>query len=88
MSQFAKETEGKLKIVGLGATDSLGEAKDFYNRYGVREATMLWDRSGNSWRRLGVFGQPAWLLLDENGEVLIRARGGGINESAVKEQIS
>ncbi len=49
---------------------------------------MLWDRSGNSWPRLGVFSQPSWLLLDENGEVLIRARAGGINESAVRAEIS
>ncbi len=37
---------------------------------------------------LGVVGQPAWMLMDANGQTLIDARFGAIDESAVLERLS
>lgn len=49
---------------------------------------MLWEGPGNSWLQLGVRGQPAWMLLDANGQTLIDVRFGAIDENAVLERLS
>ena len=50
---------------------------------------MLWEEGGSSsWRALGVTGQPAWMLLDQHGQVLINRQSGGINENQVLQAIS
>jgi len=74
--------------VGLGAQDSLEEAQAFVRDHGVRSPRMLYDASRDSWRELGISGQPAAILLAGNGaevrrwfgpmdfaEVLAAARG-------------
>ena len=47
---------------------------------------MLWDPTFESWRQLGVSGQPAGMLLDDNGAILATWRG-GIPEQRVHEAI-
>ena len=54
-------------MVGLGTQDSFEEARDFVKRYGTTSFTMLWDRGHDSWRRLGISGQPAAILFDRHG---------------------
>ena len=50
---------------------------------------MLWEEGGSSsWRALGVTGQPAWMLLDQYGQVLISRQFGSINETSVLAAIS
>lgn len=50
---------------------------------------MLWeDESAASWIMLGVRGQPAWMLMDANGQTLISPRFGAIDENAVLESLS
>ncbi len=48
--------------------------------------TMLWDPTFESWRQLGISGQPAGMLLDSNGTNQISWRG-GIPQSRVLEAI-
>ncbi len=38
--------------------------------------TMLWDPTFDSWRQLGVTGQPAGMLLNPHGQILTSWRGG------------
>lgn len=58
-------------MVGLGTQDSLEEAEQFVQRYGAT-FKMLWDPTFQSWRALGITGQPAAILLDRNGEIIER----------------
>lgn len=53
--------------MGLGTQDSFEEARDFVKRYGTTSFPMLWDRGDDSWRRLGISGQPAAILFDRHG---------------------
>ena len=57
-------------MVGLGTQDSLDLARDFVATYGIENIQMLWDASFETWRALGVTGQPAALLISAAGEPL------------------
>lgn len=58
--------------MGLGTQDSFEEARDFVERYGTTSFPMLWDRGHDSWRRLGITGQPAAILFDRQGRPIDR----------------
>ena len=47
---------------------------------------MLWDPTFESWRQLGVSGQPAGMLLGSNGTILTSWRG-DIPQSRVLEAV-
>ncbi len=59
-----------MRIVGLGTQDSLGLAEDFVATYGTTSFQMLWDPTFESWARLGVRGQPAFMILDRDGRAV------------------
>ena len=61
-------------MVGVGTQDSLGLAESFVESTGTT-FTMLWDPTFESWRQLGISGQPAGMLLDRNGQILDQWRG-------------
>lgn len=58
-------------MVGVGTQDSFEEARDFVERHGTT-FPMLWDRGHESWRRLGISGQPAAILFDRDGRPIDR----------------
>lgn len=69
VKRFADEHAEALTVIGLGTQDDLDLARSFVarNEIGFR---MLWDPSFESWRALGVPGQPSSLLLDPQGRPL------------------
>lgn len=58
-------------VIGLGTQDSLEEARQFRTERGVT-FKLLWDASGESWRHMGIRGQPAAVLFDGRGRELKR----------------
>ena len=73
-------------MIGVGTQDSLGLAESFVESTGTT-FTMLWDPTFESWRQLGISGQPAGMLLTSNGQILDSWRG-AIPESQVLDAIS
>lgn len=73
-------------MVGLGTQDSLQEAKDFVDEFGIRSAQMLWDESFDSWLALGIRGQPNAILFDAEGTGLFLFPG-YIDTDAVLEEV-
>ncbi len=73
-------------MIGVGTQDSLGLAESFVESTGTT-FTMLWDPTFESWRQLGISGQPAGMLLDSNGQILDSWRG-AIPQSRVLDAIS
>jgi peroxiredoxin len=53
-------------VVGVGTQDTFEEAQAFVARHKTT-FRMLWDPTAESWRALGIAGQPAAMLLDRNG---------------------
>ena len=57
-------------MVGLGTQDDLKQAKSFQRRHKISSVKLLWDKTGRSWRTLGIPAQPAWMLIAADGTVL------------------
>ena len=57
-------------MVGLGTQDDLKQAKSFQRRHKISSVKLLWDKTGKSWRTLGIPAQPAWMLIAADGTVL------------------
>lgn len=73
-------------MIGVGTQDSLGLAESFVESTGTT-FTMLWDPTFESWRQLGISGQPAGMLLTSDGQILHSWRG-AIPESRVLDAIA
>lgn len=57
----------ELTVVGLGAKDSLDEAREFVSRHGVTTPLMVYDAGFASWKHFGIDGSPAAILFDREG---------------------
>ena len=60
-----------MKVVGLGTQDSLPEAKEFQEEFNISSTELLWEDGFDSWQALGISAQPAGILLDADGEVVL-----------------
>lgn len=58
-----------MKVVGLGAQDTLGEAEEFVERFELT-LPMVWDESFQSWAELGVSLQPSAMLFTADGQLI------------------
>jgi len=63
-----------VSVIGLGTQDDLALAKNFVATRGTT-FPMLWDRTFQSWRAVGILGQPAAILLDRQGQEVKRWLG-------------
>ena len=63
-------------MIGVGTQDDLNMANDFVADYGTVSFPMVWDPSFESWRELGIFGQPAGMLATADGTLIGQWRGG------------
>lgn len=65
---MARDLDGKLAVVGLGARQDEQAARAFVEEVGIGDALrMVWDPTGDSWEQLGVSAQPAAILLGADG---------------------
>lgn len=51
-------------------------AREFVASHGTESFPMLWDPSFETWMQLGVNGQPAGMLVDQDGTLIAQWRGG------------
>lgn len=81
VEQLAR-TKTNLRIVGVGAQDTLDAAKKFMARAAIKKVIMLWDGTGSSWNYWGVSTFPSARLVDAYGKV-VRVWTGELNIPAV-----
>ncbi|MDQ3544570.1 MAG: TlpA family protein disulfide reductase [Actinomycetota bacterium] len=67
--EFSAEYGDEVRIIGLGAQDSLDQAVDFVSSTGTEGLDMVWDESGESWIPFEVTSQPTVIVLSADGEV-------------------
>lgn len=68
LEQFAQIYEGEVRVVGMGAQDSLGLAEDFLLRNELETPLMTWTESFDSWQYYQVRGTPSVILVDPQGQ--------------------
>ena len=59
-------------MIGLGTQDNLALAEEFVARYDMTATQMLWEDGFETWRQLGITGQPAAMLFDSDGEFVAK----------------
>lgn len=69
---FSAEYGDEVRIIGLGAQDSLDQAVDFVSSTDTAGLDMVWDESGESWIHFEVTSQPTVIVLSADGEVEAR----------------
>ena len=72
------ETYGEqVTFVGVAGRDGLNEIQEFIGRNSVRGFQHVFDDDLEIWREHGVNSQPAFVFIDDSGEVevLISALG-------------
>jgi hypothetical protein len=74
LEQFARDNNSQLAVIGLGTQDDLRLARDFVAK-GRITFPMLWDKSSDSWRQLGIRSQPSAVLVAADGRELGRWQG-------------
>ena len=59
--------------------------EEFVARHGLEGTPQAVDEDGTLWARYGVSYQPAWVFIDEDGDVEVHA--GGLYGDAIGEAI-
>jgi hypothetical protein len=57
-------------VIGLGTQDSLSQAEDFVEDYGIESFNILWDEKFQSWPARGITSQPAAVMFAADGTPL------------------
>jgi hypothetical protein len=52
-----------VQVIGMGAQDDFGQARDFLDRTGVATPTMLWDPSFATWQAFGVQANSQMMVV-------------------------
>jgi peroxiredoxin len=58
-----------VNFVGVAGRDDLSEMQDFVSTYGVEAFDHIADEDVAIWREFGVTSQPAFVFIDDAGEV-------------------
>lgn len=66
-----------VNFVGVAGRDDLSEMQAFVEEFGVTSFEHVADEDTEIWRQYGVTSQPAFVFIDDSGEVevLISALG-------------
>ncbi len=55
--------------------DDTGPMRDFVTRHGLEAIPHAVDVDGSLWTRYGVGYQPAWVFVNQDGDVRVHAGG-------------
>lgn len=68
LKAFAEKYGDKIRVLGVGAQDTRGQAADFVESTETQNLAMLWDQSGESWISFNVTNQPTVIVLSRDGD--------------------
>lgn len=60
--------------------------REFVARHGLEDIPQAVDTDGTLWSRFGVSYQPAWVFIDDGGEVRVHA--GALSEEGIDEAVA
>lgn len=70
-ARLAHEYGDTVRFIGVAGLDDLGEMEDFVATHDVDHFPHAATEDGELWVRFGVSYQPAWIILDADGEVAL-----------------
>jgi hypothetical protein len=70
---LARTYEDRVAFVGVAAFDEVDAMQEFVDRHDLDHIPHAVSEDGELFVHFGVSYQPAWVLLDAEGEVALRA---------------
>jgi thiol-disulfide isomerase/thioredoxin len=86
VGELAKQHEGKITFVGVGAQDEVAAMKKFVAENGVSGFTHLADVDASVWTRFGITQQPAYAFHYADGTVEIVKQQ--LSETSLNERVA
>jgi len=69
VAEIATRYAGKVNFVGVAGQAQAPEMRDFVSDTGTEGITHLDDSSGNIWASYGIYAQPAYAFITDDGRV-------------------
>ncbi|HSL72822.1 MAG TPA: redoxin domain-containing protein [Ilumatobacteraceae bacterium] len=85
VAEVAERYASEVQIIGVPGRGGLDEMTDFVSDTGTGSLPHLADLDGQVWSAFGVFGQPAFAFIDDDGSVDVFV--GGLGGEALAERI-
>ncbi len=90
VAEVAEQFGADVTLIGVPGRGELDEMRDFVDDTGTGSLTHVADLGGDIWSAFGVYGQPAYAFIDDDGsvEVFIGAMGGDALAERIDELIT
>ncbi len=85
VADVAARYGSQVDLIGVPGRGELDEMNDFVDDTGTGSLTHVPDLSGDIWSAFGVYGQPAYAFIDDDGSVEVFI--GGMGGDALAERI-
>jgi thiol-disulfide isomerase/thioredoxin len=85
VAEVAEQYGSQVTLIGVPGRGELDEMRDFVDDTGTDSLTHVADLGGDIWSAFGVYGQPAFAFIDDDGTVEVFI--GGLGGDALAERI-
>jgi thiol-disulfide isomerase/thioredoxin len=85
VAQVAERYASQVNLIGVPGRGELDEMVGFVDDTGTGSLTHVPDLNGDIWSAFGVYGQPAFAFIDDDGSVEVFI--GGLGGDALAERI-
>lgn len=85
VAEVAERHGSQVNIIGVPGRGELDEMVDFVDDTGTGAMTHVADLDGAIWSAFGVYGQPAFAFIDDDGSIEVFI--GGLGGDALAERI-
>lgn len=72
VEQFAHNNAGKIRVVGIGGSQSIESNREFLAEFGVETPLTV---QGGLWSAFGIRRTPSVVMTDASGNVLLSSGG-------------
>lgn len=85
VAEVAARYADQLQVIGVPGRGELDAMQDFVDDTGIGAIRQLADLDGSVWQSFGVYGQPAYAFVDDDGEIELFV--GGLGGDALADRI-
>ncbi len=86
VAEVAEQFAGQVTLIGVPGRGDLDEMREFVDDTGTGSLTHVADLGGDVWSAFGVYGQPAFAFIDDDGSVDVFI--GGMGGDALAERVA
>jgi hypothetical protein len=70
---LAQQLDETIQFVGMAGHDSVDEMQAFVDEHGLGDFPHVVSQDGSLWQRFEIPYQPGWVVLDADGNVVLRS---------------